>query len=150
MTTTSTPDPSTLVLREATPAEKLACWRTNSASWAGKLTPEDYAAREAVNGDQDLTRNGEIRYWVFTAPCDAGSMSEPEIYAAVESLRKPVVVKTNNGGLSIEWGYGIASVFTPPSHRGKKIATWMMRRLGEWLDSEEAGCRFSVLYSDVG
>jgi GNAT superfamily N-acetyltransferase len=150
MTTTEILDPSTFILREATPAEKYACWRTNSVSWAGKLTVDDYVGRETVNGSQDLTRNGGIRYWVFTAPPTAGGPDGKEIYAAVESLRKPVAVKTSDGGFSIEWSYGIASVFTPPNYRSMKIAAWMMRRLGEWVDSEEAGCRFSVLYSDVG
>src|SRR2546423_6961050 len=129
-------DPSTFVLREATCAEKLACWRANSASWAGKLTTDDYVGRETVNGGGDLTR-GRIRYWVFTAPPAAtGSTDEQEIYAAVESLKKPVALKTSDGECRLEWGYGVASVFTPLKYRGKKIAAWMMRRLGEWFDSE--------------
>jgi hypothetical protein len=150
MTTSHAPDPSTFILREVTPAEKLACWRTNSASWAGKLTIDDYVGRETVNGSGDLSRDGGIRYWKFTAPPTDGGTGDQEIYAAVESIRKPVVVKTSDGGFSIEWSYAAASVFTPAKYRGKKIAAWMMRRLGEWFDSEEASCRFSVLYSDVG
>lgn len=94
-----------------------------------------------------MARDGGIRYWGFTAP---HSMGGQEIYAAVESIRKPVVVKTSDGSCSIEWSYGAASVFVPAQYRSKKIAAWMMRRLGEWFDSEEASCRFSVLYSDVG
>ncbi|OBT38666.1 hypothetical protein VE00_11092 [Pseudogymnoascus sp. WSF 3629] len=46
----SIPDPSTLILRLLTPAEKEASWITNSVSWAGRLTQSDYVAREAVNG----------------------------------------------------------------------------------------------------
>ena len=151
-TTTEALDPSTFILREATPAEKLDCWRANAISWAGKLTPDDYLIRETINGSHDLTGHGGIRYWVFTAPPSTadGGAGEQERYAAVESLKKPVAVKTSDGGFSVEGAYGIASVFTPPNHRGKKIAAWMMRRLGEWFDSEEAESRFSVLYSDVG
>lgn len=150
MTTSQVLDPSTLILRKATPDEKLACWRANGASWAGKLTLDDYVSRETVNGSGDLGRDGGIRYWAFTAPATDGGMGGQEIYGAVESIRKPVVVKTSDGGFSLEWSYGAASVFVPTRYRGKKIAAWMMRRLGEWFDSEEAGCRFSVLYSDVG
>lgn len=154
MTTPKILDPSTFILRKATPAERLACWRANSTSWAGKLTPYDYVEREKVNGNQELTRDGGIQYWVFTAPPPAtgnGVTEEQEvIYAAVETLKKQVAIKRRDGGFSIEWSYGIASVFTPPQYRSKKIATWMMHRLGEWLDGEEAGCRLSVLYSDVG
>jgi GNAT superfamily N-acetyltransferase len=150
MTTTQDLNPSTFILREVTVAEKVACWRTNSTSWAGKLTIDDYIGRESVNGSGDLSRDGGIRYWGFTAlPTDGGN-GDQEIYAAVESIRKPVVVKTSDSGFSLEWSYAAASVFTPAKYRGKKIAAWMMRRLGEWFDSEEANCRFSVLYSDVG
>ena len=154
MTTPKTLDPSTFILRKATPAERLACWRANSTSWAGKLTSHDYVEREKVNGSQELTRDGGIRYWVFTAPPPAtgngGTEEQEVIYAAVETLKKQVAIKTRDGGFRIEWSYGIASVFTLQQYRSKKIAAWMMYRLGEWLDSEEAGCRFSVLYSDVG
>lgn len=178
-------DPATFILREATPAEKIACWRTNSVSWSGKLTPDDYISRETINGSGELARDGGIRYWVFTAPASShgpsitnrrspagavvdgeGTEPEPEpqpeqesvIYAAVETLRKPVVVKTyDDGGKSSEveeCSYGVASVFTPPRFRGQKVASWMMRRLAEILDREEGeghgACRFSVLYSDVG
>lgn len=109
-------------------------------------------AREKVNGSQELTRDGGIRYWVFTGPGPkVDGKDGPEIiYASVESIRKPVAVKTRDGDLKVEWSYGIASVFTPPQYRGQKIAKWMMKRLGEWFDSPEADCRFSVLYSDVG
>jgi GNAT superfamily N-acetyltransferase len=150
MMTSQVLDPSTFILRKVTSHEKLDCWRANGASWAGKLTIDDYISREIVNGSGDLTRDGGIRYWGFTAPPTDGGMGDQEIYAAVESIRKPVVMKTNEGGFSIEWSYGAASVFVPAQYRGKKIAAWMMRRLGEWFDGEEASCRFSVLYSDVG
>ncbi|KAI9786686.1 MAG: hypothetical protein M1839_006237 [Geoglossum umbratile] len=144
----ATLNPSTFTLRLATPAEKLACWRTNSVSWAGKLSPSDYVLRETALGNCTLTRDGGVQYWVFVGP---GSESvEDVIYAAVESIRKPVVVKTREGGFSEEWSYGIASVFTPEQWRRRGFARWMMRRLGERFDGEEAGYRFSVLYSDVG
>lgn len=144
-------DPSsTFILREATPLEKHSCWLANSSSWAGKLTPEEHAAREELCGSQDLTRDSQMRYWVFAAPGDSSSDGEDIIYAAVETLRKPVVVKTSDGEVVEEYSYGVASLFTPSRFRGRRVAAWMMCRLAEWLDSEDAGCRFSVLYSDVG
>jgi hypothetical protein len=150
-------DPSTFILREATPAEKISCWRANSISWADKLTVEDYIGRESVNGSGELTRDGGIRYWVFTSPSPPSSNTSvgatdgkhEVIYAAAETLKKAVAVKTSDG-FSIESSWAVASVFTPLQYRGNKVAAWMMRRLGEWVDSEEARCRFSVLFSDVG
>lgn len=158
------------ILREATLTEKISCWRSNSASWAGKLTVDEYIGRESVNGGGELTCNGGIRYWVFTAPPlsnasatastigaavtavteSATDGKDEVIYAAVETLKKVVAVKTRDGGFGIESSWAIASVFTPSQYRGRKIAARMMRQLGEWLDSNEAGCRVSVLFSDVG
>ena len=151
-------DPSTFILREATPAEKISCWRANSTSWAGKLTVEDYIGRESVSGSGELLRDGGIKYWVFASPPHpppsntSGSATDGKhevIYAAVETLKKAVAVKTSDG-FSIESCWAVASVFTPLQYRGNKVAAWMMNRLGEWIDSEEARCRFSVLFSDVG
>ncbi|KFY19196.1 hypothetical protein V493_08085, partial [Pseudogymnoascus sp. VKM F-4281 (FW-2241)] len=137
------PDPSTLILRLLTPAEKEASWITNSVSWAGRLTQTDYFAREAANEASRLLRNGGIRFWGLTTEKEGG-----EIYAAVETLKKRVLVQTSKG-FDVEDAYGIASVYTPAKYRGNGLAGTMMRKLGEWLDTEEANCRFSVLFSDV-
>jgi hypothetical protein len=108
-----------------------------------------WSAKHPIISGRELTRNGGSRYWVFASPPTAPGTDEDRIYASVETLKKPVALKTRDGGFSIEWSHGIAIVFTPPEYRGKKIAAWMMRRLGEWLDTEEADCKFSVLHSDI-
>ena len=145
-------DPSTLTLRVASPAERNTTWKVNSASWAGKLSLEDYIGRESLNGNQELTRDGQQRYWIYTGPGpkDGGKQETEATYASVETLKKPVAIKTSDGKFSVESSYGIASVYTPSQYRGKKIASWMMKKLGKWFDSEEANCQLSVLYSDVG
>jgi hypothetical protein len=43
------------------------------------------------------------------------------IYAAVETLKKQVVIKTRDSGFRIEWSYSIISVFIPQQYRSKKI-----------------------------
>ncbi|KAI1453718.1 hypothetical protein F4805DRAFT_357561 [Annulohypoxylon moriforme] len=135
-------DPNLLKLREATEEEKIICWRNNSESWKGKLTIEEYIGQQLVNGDQELTRNGGIRYWIFT--------NETEIYASAETVKKPVVMRTGGDRVSTEWSYGVAAVFTPPVYRRRGIASCMMRKLGDWFDSDEASCRFTALWSAVG
>jgi len=147
--------PSTLTLREATPAEKVLCWRTNAASWAGRLTVDDYVLRETINGSGLLTDNGGIKYWVFvesriTSSQDVEVGGEEVIYASVESLRKEIVVRDGEG-VRRERCWAVASVFTPEKWRRRGIAAEMMRKLGEWFDGEGGGeGRISVLYSDVG
>jgi hypothetical protein len=135
-------DPNSLILREAIEEEKIRSWRNNSESWKGRLTVKEYIGRQEVNGNQELTRNGGIRYWIFTDGTD--------IYASAETLRKPVMVRTCDGRFSTEWSYGVAGVFTPAKYRRRGIASSMMRRLAAWLDSDEASCRFTVLWSAVG
>ncbi|KAI9771518.1 MAG: hypothetical protein M1840_002138 [Geoglossum simile] len=149
------PDPSTLTLREATPAEKVLCWRAGAVSWAGRLTVDDYILRETINGSGFLTGNGGIKYWVFvgsriTGGQDVGVGGEEVIYASVESLWKEIVVRDGEG-VRRERCWAVASVFTPEKWRRRGIAAEMMRKLGEWFDGEGGGeGRISVLYSDVG
>ncbi|KPM42898.1 hypothetical protein AK830_g3633 [Neonectria ditissima] len=98
-------DPDALVLREATDEEKIQSWRNNSVAWKGKLSVSDYIGQQACNGDQDLTRSGRIRYWIYT--------DGTEIYTSAETLQKPVAVRSADGQVSTEWSYGVAGVFTP-------------------------------------
>ncbi|PNS18448.1 DNA polymerase zeta catalytic subunit [Sphaceloma murrayae] len=47
--------------------------------------------------------------------------------------------------------YGVASVFTLPSHRGKGHASAMFSHLARWMEGQGRGKGgFSVLYSDIG
>ncbi|KAF7552642.1 hypothetical protein G7Z17_g4167 [Cylindrodendrum hubeiense] len=134
-------DPDSLCLREATEEEKVQSWRNNSAAWKGKLTIEEYVGQQAINGNQELTRNGRIRYWIYT---DGAT-----IYTSAETLQKPVVVRSTDGKATTEWSYGVAGVFTPVEFRRHGCASSMMRKLALWLDSDEAPCQFTVLWSAV-
>ena len=121
---------------------------------------EDYIARETRNGKSGLAENGGMKYFGFFRPSggegkgggevvENGGSGE-EIFAYVEGQRKQVLVKERDGEVKEEWIWALASVFTPERYRGRKMGTWMMKRLGEWLDEQEGENRFSVLFSDVG
>ncbi|KAK7414064.1 hypothetical protein QQX98_007096 [Neonectria punicea] len=135
-------DPDTLILREATEVEKIQSWRNNSVAWKGKLSVSDYIGQQACNGDQDLTRNGRIRYWIYT--------DGTEVYTSAETLQKAVVVRAADDQVRTEWSYGVAGVFTRVRFRRRGCASSMMRKLAAWLDSDEAPCQFTVLWSAVG
>jgi len=143
-------DPSTLVLREATEEERIACWKANGTSWAKKLSLEDYLTFSQLNSRSALARDGGARYWVFTGPGNAEDGEKEQIYASLETLRKPIVIKTADGKVSTEWGHGVAGVWTMVPFRGKKIGTWLMRKTRDWLDSEDAKARVSALFSGIG
>ncbi|KAJ3548447.1 hypothetical protein NM208_g996 [Fusarium decemcellulare] len=135
-------DPDNLILREASEEEKVQCWRNNSEAWKGKLTVEQYIEQQRINGRQALTRNGRIRYWVLT--------NGKEIYTSAETLQKPAVMCGQNGEKGTRFTYGIAGVFTPVRFRRHGCASSLMRKLVEWLDSDDVVCDFTVLWSAVG
>ncbi|KAH8150912.1 uncharacterized protein LAJ45_05094 [Morchella importuna] len=150
--TISVPSPEFLYFRQASVREKLICWNRNSASWGGLLNLPDYLGRETLNGSQLMTRDGQIKYWVLSSldkPPAEGEEEPDTIYAACETLQKPVIVKTKDGDCTEEISYGIASVYTNPKCRRKGVASVLLARLAKWLDTE-GNCRVSALYSDVG
>ncbi|KAF5019483.1 hypothetical protein F66182_8490 [Fusarium sp. NRRL 66182] len=134
-------DPDSLILREATEQEKLQSWRNNSAAWKGKLTVEQYVKQQIINGQQALTRNGRIRYWVYT--------DGRRLYTSAETLQKRAVVCQPAGEQRETWTFGVAGVFTPAEFRRRGCASSMMKKLKTWLDSEK-DCEFTVLWSAVG
>ena len=91
----------------------------------------------------------------------ASDASTANILCAVETYRRPILIKRKDGDKAEEAaGYSIASVFTAPQNRGKGYAGQMMRILhqkikdgrpipGEPADSPMANA-LSFLYSDVG
>ncbi|KAK5991159.1 Lysine acetyltransferase-like protein [Cladobotryum mycophilum] len=135
-------NPDRLVLREASYEEKIQSWRNNSASWRGQLTVNQYITQQTINGNQELTGNGRIRYWIYT--------DGKKIYTSAETLQKPAVVCTRGGETAKGWTYGVAAVFTVPEYRGRGCASSMMRKLAKWLDSHDVPCQFTVLWSAVG
>lgn len=134
-------DPETLILREASEAEKIKSWENNSEAWKGKLTVKQYIEQQTINGRQALTRDGRIRYWILTD----GS----EIFTSAETLQKPAVAYDGQNKTRVRT-YGIAGVYTPPRFRRHGCASSLMRKLVQWLDSDDVICDFTVLWSAVG
>ncbi|KAI9887892.1 MAG: hypothetical protein M1823_000280 [Watsoniomyces obsoletus] len=152
------PPSDQLTFRRATVGEKLITWTRNFTSWAGPLSRiEDYLVRETINGTQDVTKDGRITYWVLTSRAippghedDDGEEVDPdEIFAAVETLERPALVKTKDGHVREDKAFGIASVFTHPRCRKQGIATILLKHLASWLDNQ-TDVPFTALYSDVG
>lgn len=147
------PPAEQLFFRPATVGEKIITWTRNFTSWAGPLTLiEEYLARETINGTQDVTKDGRIVYWVLTSralPPARGEEDPDEIFAAVETLERPVLIKTKDGNIREDRSYCIASIFTHPRCRKQGVATILLKRLAEWLDTE-GDCPFTALFSDMG
>jgi GNAT superfamily N-acetyltransferase len=151
-TKVTVPSTDKLYFRQATPGERVLCWKRNHVSWGRILSDIDhYIGRELLNGTAPLNQNGGITYWILSTleePPIEGEEDESTILAACESLRKRSLVLTKAGIEEGYHGYGVASVYTNPACRGQGVARILMERLGKWFD--EVGARFSVLFSDVG
>lgn len=139
----------TLVLLHPTEQEKITIWNKNGESWRGALSVEAYLRREHHLSDQELTKEGGISYWILVD----SAAKDRIVLAACETYRKKALVARNREVEEVV-SHGIGSVFSPPEFRGRGYASRMMKLLGEklktWQATDEEGCAFSILYSDIG
>ncbi|KAK4109041.1 hypothetical protein N656DRAFT_716516 [Canariomyces notabilis] len=155
--TASLPDASSpnLILTHPTSAERTRTWKLTHAKWAGALNEADYLAREAYMMTVPLAKNGGLTHWILTI---AGlPPDERPVLSSCETLRKRGILTRGGGdGARVQEGmvYGIGSVFTDPTYRGKGYASRMMKELGaklrDWQRGGSSPPLFSVLYSDIG
>lgn len=142
-----------LVLAHPTTAEKLAIWRLNGESWRGALSLDAYLRREETLGNQALTRDGGITFWVLVDTSVPGSAPR-KILASCETFKKRALVVWGNNKAEEVVSHGIGSVFCDPLLRGQGYAGRMMRELGEklntWQQKDERRAPFTVLFSDIG
>jgi GNAT superfamily N-acetyltransferase len=151
----SLPDASSpdLTLTHPTPAERTRTWKLTHAKWGGALSEADYLGREAYMMTVPLAKNGGLTHWILTI---AGlPPDERPVLSSCETLRKRGILTRGGGdGARVQEGmvYGIGSVFTDPTYRGKGYASRMMKELGaklrDWqvpsaaaaaMDSDAAG-----------
>ena len=145
-------DSSNLGLCEQTFEEKVRIWKLNGKSWSGRLSVEEYLGREEHLGNQDLTRDGSIAYWLLTDL--SKNPNERPILSSCESLKKRALVKQHDQDVEEVVSFGIMSVFCDPALRRRGYAARMMKELGEKLDyrgqKHERKTQFTILYSDIG
>lgn len=125
----------TLSVRAASDAEKRARDEVTYAVWGERLTLPQYLAREARLRAHPWASRG-METWLL---CDGETIVSSCESFAMESRRGDVT------GTS----YGIASVFTEETFRGKRYATELVDRVSGALLARE-GSHAVVLYSDVG
>jgi hypothetical protein len=138
-----------LLLKKASKEQAIAVATLNSIEWGGKLTLERYLEREEVLGATDFGRGHPV--WVLVPKEDPNTT---DFLSSCETYPKPLVYKRPDGSVSTGTTHGIASVFTPPAHRGKGFCSTMLKLLRERFSKEtsENGHKLvgSHLYSDIG
>lgn len=136
-------------LDNQTPAEAHQSLLHNVDEWRGALSHEAYFRREAHLATQALTVNGGLGSWQLSAHGDG--TSDRQQLCACETIRKRALFGNGmTGSVEDVVCFGVASVFTPPARRGNGHASEMFKLLAKHCDGEDQGCKFSVLYSDIG
>lgn len=144
---------ASLVLEHPTEAEKRATWLLNSQSWRGALSLPAYLRREEFLGNQPLTCNGGLSFWVLV-DSSTPSSNPRRILASCETIRKRALIAKPGRRVEEVVSHGIGSVFCDPQFRGRGYTGRMMRELGGKLDTSrreaETTTGFTVLFSDIG
>ncbi len=131
---------STPVLTEANDEEKAARDVLCHAEWGARLTVPQFVSREA-RLRAHLWARREMRTWLWRESQAAGA----RVLASCETFRMDSFSRGLEGNT-----YGVASVFTEPSLRGRGYAGAMMRALVSRLREEDPRAQTSILFSDVG
>lgn len=125
-----------MILREATPAEKVERDRHAFAEWGERLTLEQFLVREGRLRAHPFAR-ARMRTWLFE---DDGRVLASSETFAMDAAR---------GDERLGFLQAIASVVTEPALRGRGHASRMMGALVDRLRAEP-GNLGAILYSDVG
>ncbi|KAH6915165.1 hypothetical protein BKA70DRAFT_568086 [Coprinopsis sp. MPI-PUGE-AT-0042] len=140
--------------------------RRSYPQWGRGMSPEAWAERHERIDKAAVAAEDRLTTWVLAPRDDPETL---DFMCACKTFRREVFV-TRSDSSTVEVGYGIASVFTPPENRGKGYAKHMTRLLHwvlakpdtrpskfpvEWGEPPVQVEGFmngsvSVLYSDVG
>lgn len=111
-------------------------------AWGAGLSPEGFAERERRLRAQAWARR-TMTTWLWL---DEGS---GDVLSSCETFRMPSFIELDNNQIHGS-SYGIASVFTEPSLRGRGYASQMLAHLPQRLRERDPSIQSCVLYSDVG
>lgn len=144
---------ASLALVHPTEAERRATLLLNSQSWRGALSVPAYLRREEFLGNQLLTRNGSLSFWVLVDSSNPPS-NPRRILASCETIRKRALIAEPGRRVEEVISHGIGSVFCDPQFRGRGYAGRMMMELAQILDTSRRDAEmtnyFTVLFSDIG
>ncbi|KAL7629671.1 hypothetical protein AAE478_001194 [Parahypoxylon ruwenzoriense] len=133
-----------VVFSEATTAqERVQCQKLASTAFGRSLSKAGYLEREAFLGSLPLVQNGGWRYWSLTRADDPN-----HVLAMCKTMHRDLLVRDASGTRQ-EQGYCICSVITDSSHRGRGLASVLLRKVAEWMDGP-GDATASMLYSDIG
>ena len=140
-----------LHLSHPTAEECLSIWKLTSLAWGDALSLPLYLEESAYLTTVPLAKDGGMTTWVLVdknLPPD-----QRPILCSCETFRKRSLISDTKGNVAEAIIYGVASVYTNPTYRGRGYASRMMRELAKVLRSWQittVKCVGIVLYSDIG
>ncbi|KAH7324592.1 hypothetical protein B0I35DRAFT_475826 [Stachybotrys elegans] len=136
----SSPQPITALFGEATGDQKLECYKLGATAFRTPLTTEQYIRREMFIDTLPLTRNGGWRFW-----CLYNKEQPKQVLATCKTIHRDLIVR-DASGTKRRRGYCIASVVSDETHRGQGLASFMLKKVAEWMDGPGEGSA-SFVYS---
>ena len=143
-----------LTLVPASPVEREAVLKINSAAWKGPLSVDDYINREYHLGRQKMT-GSRLTRWILVD--NTQPVNERTILSSCETFEKDALV-AYQGDIQRVLTVGVGSVFCREEFRGLGYAKQMMEELCRIFDGKRGGDNdkkkktplFTVLFSDIG
>ncbi|KAK7948522.1 uncharacterized protein PG986_009408 [Apiospora aurea] len=143
--TINTPNdgPIEAVFGEASPEQRVECFKQAGCSFVWSVPEDQWIAAEEQLGQLPLLRGKGCRHW-----CLYKADAPNEIISSLRTIRREVLIRDEQG-VRQETGYDIAMVATDAKYRGHGLASFLMRKVGEWADGPGAA-PVTTLYTAVG
>lgn len=136
----SSPHPVTAVFGEATGEQKLECYKLGATGFGPPLTTEQYIQREQFVDTLPLTRGTGWRFWCLY------NRDEPtKILSTCKTIIRGLIIR-DASGVQRKRGYCIASVVSDAAYRGHGLASFLLKKVAEWMDGSGQGAA-SFVYS---
>lgn len=136
----SSPFPVTAVFGEATAEQKHECYKLGATGFRHPLTTEQYVQREQFVDTLPLTRGTGWRFW-----CLYNKENPNHILSTCKTIVRDLIIR-DAPGVRRGRGYCIASVVSDSAHRGHGMASFLLKKVAEWMDGPGQG-DVSFLYS---
>lgn len=127
---------------EATAEQRPECYKLGATGFRHPLTTEQYVQREKFVDTLPLTRDTGWRFW-----CLYNGEHPKQILSSCKTIVRDLIIR-DASGVRRERGYCIASVVSDSAYRGHGLASFLLKKVVEWMDGPGHGA-VSFLYTHL-
>lgn len=140
---TPTDGPIEVVFGEASPEQRVECFKQAGRTFVRSVPEDLWVAAEKQLEQLPLLREKGCRHW-----CLYRADAPNDIASSLRTIRREVLIRDGDR-VRQETGYDISMVATDPKYRGHGLASFLMRKVGDWADGPGAA-PVTALYTSVG